>query len=173
MPSFFEGLKRLATGQPVFKQGEDGDGASYKPHDGHDTVPAESTSDQAAAPQGPKERPEVVLGRVQCRDGGHGMELDVEIKNNSQQSIFVDKLMILGTRRELDYVMRPGEEREFTVYDGPKLNHRNYNTCELQYRNDSDGDYFSSLHLVEFESQDSDGNYAVRNIRFTPPIKDI
>lgn len=175
MPTFFEGFRRLLTGQPVFRQGEDVDGVEYK----EERQPeAKVDPDQqppvaeAVEQQGPKLIPEVTIQRVECRNNGANMEVDVYIKNTSTTNVMLDKIMLFGDSRALNYMLNPGEEREFPVYNGPRLNNRNYTNCELQYRDEATGDYFSSVHNVEFE-QESDNTYVVRRIRFVPPVKDI
>jgi hypothetical protein len=83
----------------------------------------------------------------------------------------MDKINLMGQSREIDRVLRPGETYKFLdVYRGPRPNHRNYNTASLQYH--EGGDYFQSLHTVEFK-QESDGTYTISRFRLQLPIKDI
>jgi hypothetical protein len=176
MPSFFEGLKRVISGQPVFRPGEEADGVTYKaeqPPEVEQQPQNQPVDEEAVEQQGPKVIPEVYIERVEHRNNGANMEVSVQVTNRSQQEVMVDKLLLLGQTRAINYVLRPGESRELPVYSGPKPNHRNYTNCELQYRDQATGDYFSSLHLVEYEAQNTEGTYEIRNIRFTPPIKDI
>jgi hypothetical protein len=175
MPSFFEGLKRLVSGQPVFRPGEDVDGVTHKSDQILEAQqqPTEPVVASAEERPGTKIIPEVIIERVEYRNKGDDMEVDVDIKNNSQQSVMVDSIMILGSNRKIGYVLSPGESREVPVYSGARPKHRNYTNCEMQYRDEATGDYFSSLHLVEYDAQEPDGTYTIRNIRFTPPIKDI
>lgn len=174
MPSFFEGLKRMISGQPVFQPGEDVDGVISKSEQREaEQQQNQSYAEDTIEQSGSKVIPEVYIERVEDRDNGSNMEVSAQITNRSQREVMVDKLLLLGETRSINYVLRPGESRELPVYNGPKPNHRNYTNCELQYRDQATGDYFSSLHLVEYEAQDTDGTYEIRNIRFTPPIKDI
>ena len=175
MPTFFEGFKRLLTGQPVFRQGEDIDGVEYK--EDRQPEPQVDQLDQppaaeAVKQQGPKLIPEVAIQRVEYRSNGADMEVDAYIKNTSSTEIMLDRIMILGTTHQLDYVLRPGEQREFPIFNGRRPDNRNYTHCELQYRDQATGDYFSAIHNVEFE-QEADKTYVVRRIRFIPPVKDI
>lgn len=176
MPSFFEGLKRVVSGQPVFRQGEDADGVTHKTdqQQGSEQQPLSQPVDaEVVELTGPKVIPEVFIERIEYRNTGANMDVSIQVNNRSQQEVMVDKLVLLGQTRAINYVLRPGESRELEGYSGPRLNHRNYTNCELQYRDQATGDYFSSLHLVEYEAQEVDGTYNIRNIRFTPPIKDI
>lgn len=175
MPSFFEGLKRVVSGQPVFRPDEDVDGVTHKSDFQPEVQQPQSDPVVADAKEhrGTKVIPEVIIERVEYRDNGQNMDVSVQINNRSQQEVMIDKLLLLGGSRAINHILRPGESRELPVYSGPKPSHRNYTNCELQYRDQATGDYFSSLHLVEYEAQDPDGTYEIRNIRFTPPIKDI
>ena len=169
MPSFFEGLKRLATGQPVFKQGEGVDGEV--PHVEQSDDVAAGTSD-GQQQFGPKVIPEVVVERLEHRNNGSHMDLDVEVKNHSDRNIFVDRVGILGTSHQVSIVLRPGEQREIPVYNGPRPNHRNYSDCELKYRDETTGDYFATMHFVEYQ-QEPDQTYVPIRVRFVPPVRDI
>lgn len=176
MPSFFEGLKRVVSGQPVFRPDEDVDGVTHKADQRQEIeqqLLSQPVDAEVVDQSGPKVIPEVYIERVEYRNSGANMDVSIQINNRSQQEVMVDKLMLLGQTRGINYVLRPGESRELEGYSGPRLNHRNYTNCELQYRDQATGDYFSSLHIVEYEAQETDGTYNIRNIRFTPPIKDI
>lgn len=175
MPSFFEGLKRLIVGEPVFREGEDTTGVTHKSDQRLEAQQAaqEPVVADAVERPGTKIIPEVVIENVEYRNNGDDMDVDVDIQNNSQQEVFVDKISILGTTRSIGLVLRPGEQREVAVYSGDRPNHRNYTNCELQYRDQATGDYFSSMHLVEYEQEPADKTYVIRRIRFLPPVKDI
>lgn len=170
MPTFFEGLKRLVTGEPVFKPGEDVDGVEYKAD--QKAAVAESAGAGAEDSYGTKVIPEVVIRKVENRNSGDNMEVTIEVINNSTTDVLIDKVLLLGTTYNLNHVLRPGEAREFIVFNGPRPNHRNYTDCELQYRDEATGDYFSSSHFVEYE-QEADDTYIINRIRFVPPVKDI
>lgn len=178
MPSFLEGLGRLIKGEPVFRQGEGVDGVEYKAE--QRMAERQAAEEAATTPvdaiekpgSGTKIIPMVYIDRVEYRPDAQGMQVDVEIKNASDRDVMVDRINILGTTYQINRLYAPGEEREVNVYNGPRPNHRNYTSCEVQYRDQATGDYFASLHLVEFE-QESDNTYVIKRIRFTPPIKDI
>lgn len=186
MPSFFEGLKRMLSGQPVFRPGEDVDGRELKqnPQYKPDIPPqqpmqqpvsqhsAEVVTQQSGQQAGPKVIPQAIVERVENRINGQYLDISITIRNNSQGNIMLDKIMLLGMTRELDRHLGPGQEFEFvSVYNGPLLKNRSYTHAEIQYRNDA-GDYFSAIHNVEFE-QKPDGTYTIYHMRFIPPVKDI
>ena len=178
MPTFFEGLKRMISGKPVFQPGEGVDGVTHKSEEvaaaQHPVnEPQVAPAVESPGSTGPKIIPEVIIQRVEYRNNGSNMDVSVDIKNLSQRVVMVDKIMILGSPRQIGYVLNPGEMREMPVFSGPRPTHRNYTDCELQYRDQETGDYFSAQHLVEYDAQEADGTYTIRNIRFIPPIKDI
>lgn len=170
MPTFFEGLKRMITGQPVFKPGEDEDGVELK--DAQDTPDTTQPAQQSTLERtGPKVIPLAIIEHIECRTNGSNMDVSIHVKNHSQGDIMLDKISLFGDSREIDHTLRPGEMREFPVFSGARPSNRNYTHCELHYR-DEPGDYFSAAHNVEFE-QEPDGTYTVNRIRFIPPVKDI
>jgi len=178
MPSFFEGLKRLVMGEPVFKPGEDTDEAIHKQHrDELEQVPTPAPAqpehiESGVEQQGPKLIPEVTIERIQYRNNGNDVEVDVHVKNRSERDVLVDRITFLGQTRQVARALRPGEEREIPIYEGPRPNHRNYTNCDVQFRDETTGDYFMSLHFVEYQ-QEPDNTYVPIRIRFVPPIKDI
>lgn len=150
---FFNGLGRVLAGKPV-----------YEPED---VKPAEQ---QAAAQLGGKVVPTVRLTRVECPLHQGQMNVYVDIHNESNVNVYLDKILLLGTKRELDSELRPGQTRQFPVYSGPAPQHSKQNDAEVQYRTDSD-DYFAAQHEVRFAQQD--GGYRVSEFRLITPIKDL
>lgn len=181
MPSFFEGLRRLMTGQDVFKPGEDADGVTYK--DGQDYMdddapvidPAEQKQPAAQheVAAEPAVIPQCVVEEVESRISGPYLDVSVKIKNTSPVPVLLDKVLLLGRTYELNHVLPPGQRQEFvSVYNGPLLTNRNYTHSEVQYRNEQDGEYYSAIHNTEFEQQ-PDNTYTVNRMRFLPPVKHL
>lgn len=172
MPGFFETLGRLFKGEPVFKPGEQEDGSWKEDHTV--TTPAEPQSpvtEQRSNRTDGKIAPVVIVENVDCNISNENMDLFVTIKNKHNQPVFLDKILLLGTKWELDRTFLPGEERQMQAYHGQRPQNTSQTKVELHYRDES-GDYFSAIHSVEFEQQ-RDKTYTVRRIRFIPPIKDI
>ena len=153
MPSLFDFVKRMAKGEPVFQQSD-----------------ADSTviSDQ---PDVSQSVPEAVIVREDCYLDGNTMTCEADIQNLSDQTLFVDEVIIFGRKTELQRQLRPGERREFRIYDGPAISGNYINDCYVLYR-DETGDYFRSNHDVDCEEQ-ADGHQFVKRIRFVPPVKDV
>jgi len=185
MPTFFEGLKRILTGQQVFKPGEDADGVTHRDEqaDVDSDAPVINPSSQPASQyvggatttrtSGPAIIPQCVVEEVESRISGPYLDVSVTIKNMSQVTVMLDKILLLGRTRELDYSLAPGASREFvSVYNGPLLTNRNYTHSEVQYRNEQDGEYHSAIHNAEFEQQ-PDNTYTINRIRFIPPVKHL
>ena len=179
MPSFLERLRRLVNGEPIFRPGEDTEDPQYShDKDDWDTPPQAHTPPQQPAQalvprvDGPKIIPLVTVEEAECHPSGQNMEVTLHIRNHAAGNIFLDKVLLFGRTRELDFDLGPGKREEFTnVYYGPRPTNRNYTHAEVQYR-DEHGDYFSAIHNVEFD-QESDGTYVIRKLRFIPPVKDI
>lgn len=167
MSSFFESLRRIAQGKPLFDP--------QQPAGGHDqhadlaSLPGEHTNTTMTR-SGPKVIPRVVIEHVESHVNGHHMDCRGVIRNESNAQVFLDKVRLLGTSRELDSAMRPGESREFLLYTGSIPQQGNMYACELQYR-DATGDYFTGLHNLQFARQ-SDGTYLPNAARYNG-INDI
>lgn len=176
MPGFWETMKRLAAGEPVYRASEQ-DGMQPKneqpPTALASGAPAAQSPPSWPSPQktGPKVYPEAVVKRVECSLEEGGMRLIVIMQNDSLERLMLDKILILGRTVELDHTIDPGQQRETMVYEGPMPANTNDSRCELHYRTGA-GDYFKSVHTVDFKPE-ADGRYSLRRIRFIPPVKDI
>ena len=152
---FAQGVGRFFSGKPVFD--------------------ANDATNQKQSPQstsGAKYIPEVTIHEATCDIEGVNMRISVTIKNSSTVEVFVDKIRILNTTKELDATLRAGEEKQYySVFFGPRPNHTSYKECQLEYRT-TDGDYFRTLHYVEYAFE-PDNTYSLRRITFQPPIRDI
>ena len=157
MPSFFQFIKRMSKGEPVYQQS-----------DSATSGPVESPKPQ---PLGSKIIPQAMITRSECRINNQHMNCSAEISNNSQQVIFLDEIHIFGVKHELQRELKPGEERELEIYDGPAITGRFINECYLLYRN-SQGDYFKSHHDADCQ-QDQNGQQRLTRIRFLPPVEDV
>lgn len=162
---FFGGLGRLVQGKPVFEAPEQSTGNGNQPLQTEPPVTAETK------PAGPKIIPEAVIERCEYHNNGSHMRLSCHIQNNSTSLLELDKFRLLGTVRDLNFSLRPGESRELVVYDGQRPRNRNYDDAYLAYKNEV-GDYFEAYHTVEFK-QENDQTYSVVRFRLVHPIKDI
>lgn len=149
---FFNVLGRLIKGQPAFVVEDPKQKTTLQP------------TAQSAQPAGPKVYPQVYIEQVRCRMQGAEMDLEVDIHNHSQGQVELDKIEIFGRRQELDIFLRPGEERECNVFEGPRPTTTNQTSCRIFYK-DATGDYFASEHYIEFK-QEADRTYSVNRIRF-------
>lgn len=175
MPSFFQAMKRVMQGKPIYDPIEPQQPPTMQ-------QPGRVQPMPQPLPQAPHERPQMthfgpkVLPRVyieqrcECHNKGSHMECWAHIHNESRVAIELDKVRMLGVPRELDTRLRPGEKRQFLLYSGPIVHNANRHDCELQYK-DETGDYFVSQHTIEFQKQ-SDGSLLIWRIRYER-IKDI
>lgn len=117
-----------------------------------------------------KQIPELRIEDADTRQNGQRMEVYAVIRNDSDKAVFLDKIRILGTKRELDTALRTYEARKFLLYSGPRPTTTSYGTAEIDYHHE--GDYFQAKCRVEFR-QEPDKTYTVHRIMATGPMKDI
>lgn len=155
---FFDVLKNVATGKPGFEAPSENSGSQ--------PLQSSQTSDASSQPTrtGPKQIPLVRIEDTDSHTNGSNMRVEAVIQNDSHANIFIDRIFLLNTKVELDRELRPGESWRFTVYNGPRPNHRNYNDAKLEYR-DATNDYFASLFTIDYNSQESDSTYTIKMFR--------
>lgn len=169
---FFGALGKILAGKPVYTP-EDASGAGAVPP----MQPDPANPDAYAAPPEvgatpAKTIPVVRLGRVECRASGQRVDIYVDMRNESAEPIFLDRILLLGTKRELDSQLRAGEGRQFVVYSGPLLTNPPSGYAEVQYRKQVDGDYFANYHQIRSQ-QEGDHGYVITEFRMQGPVKDI
>lgn len=190
--SFWQGLGRMIKGEPVFQPGDQHD--PMKNHDpDHDTyieggdgiqldrqptIPAPEPASQTAAAKpdpyvagGRKIVPDVFCERVEWHESGDHREIWATITNGSDAPVFLDKISLLGMQTELDYPLKPRQEREFSVYRGKKLDNRSYTKAQLYFRLEN-GDYFCADHQIFYDVR-GDGENEVKELRLIRPIRDV
>ena len=178
MPSFFESIKRIVQGEPVFDASEQPDDDRERQQDREsDDGPREMTTPAPAKIQ-PSIRkgdastfPVVYVRRTDTRLNGITMQVQGFIINTSASEIMLDKIRFLDKTVELDTFLRPGEERQFTLYSGPTLQRERYPEAELEYKT-PDGDYFETFHEIRFKAF-PDKTYGVDELRYRGPVHDI
>lgn len=163
---FFEGLKKMVQGKPVFEVSEDYKKDEQEWSDEHIAEPV-----APAAYTGPKIIPQVIINEYHTNTNGQNMTCQFVIHNKSEQYIHVEKVLMLGSHKDIDDHLRAGEERSFIVYSGSRPLNTHYDELRIQYKNEQ-GDYFESVHHVEFQKQ-SDGTYIISRVRFISPVRDI
>jgi hypothetical protein len=173
---------KMFKGEPMYSDQDDNSGWSNdKPKDNNhwgDLTPktddgwgenATPSSAQTAS-TGTKVHPRAVITRSNYRVHGTNMDVYVTIQNKSVSTIWLDKIRLLSTVRELDDDLLVNQEHQYLVYSGPRPTHTHIDKAELQYR-DETGDYFNAYHFVEFKIQ-PDNTYIINEFRFEH-IKDI
>lgn len=162
---FFETMKRMIEGKPLFDT-EDQRQAKQ-------TIPKEGYAEQAqTSNNGRKNIPLIRVEHTECHNNGDTMTVRAEIRNESSELVVeLDKIRLLGAVRELDTRLRPGEAREFILYSGRRPNNRSYGVAELNYK-DLLGDYFQARCAVEFRAE-PDNTFSIQRVKVAGPIKDI
>jgi len=172
MPTFFEGMKRIFKGKPVFAD----DDYYHTAPDQNQPVP--QPGERPAAPQSriqknnPSTFPVVYLKHSNTHINGNRMEVYCRIVNTWPAEVLIDKIYMFGVKREIDATLRAGQEREFLVYSGSKLT-KQYFESRLDYKTHEEGDYFEAIHDITFLYHSEDKTYTVNDIRLRRPVKDI
>lgn len=163
---FFNTIKNIALGKPVFTNPPSPNGQQPMPTGGAAPVAPRQT--------GPKVLPPVYIERIEVREvGSDDMQVNVIIQNYSQEEVFLDKIELLGNTEYLNgNELSPGEEEQEIVYEGDRPRGTSNGPCTLYYKN-AVGDYFASVHNIEYEAQSPDGTYLIRYIKWQSPIRDI
>jgi hypothetical protein len=198
MPSFFEGLRRITQGQPVFDPNEgQANGVDITQNQPApqpvSTEPwmqtpgqpalAVSTNQPAPAPvpaqpQSPINKadnrtfPMVYIKHTRSQVSGNTMQVYCRISNASPMDIDVHVIKLLGIETSLRFPLHPGAEKEFLVYNGPRMQSTQYHDARLHYKT-RDGDYFEAYHDIRFMLNSFDKTYVIDEINLHPPIRDI
>jgi hypothetical protein len=135
----------------------------------------EGQTEQSASGQQPAQTrqrpPEVSLNRVENDFPNGRYELRVDMKNETAEPLFLDKVSVFGARREIDLELRPGETREVPIYIGQPFASEPRGYIELQYRTVSDRDYFLSHYMPHLRV--TERGYEILSFREAGPVKDI
>lgn len=167
MPGFFEGMKRVFKGQPVFDENDERPGVRMTP-----APPAPQSTGPKIEKYKDGSFPVVYIKRAVTHYNGNRMEVYCYIVNNWPAEVLVDKIRIFDTRREIDITLRAHQEREVLVYSGPKIT-RNFPEASLDYKTMAEGDYFQSIHDIRYTYHSGEKTYEVSDFRLRLPIRDI
>lgn len=169
---FMDFMGKMISGQPVFD--ENSQQKAPTSQDSGQTPPQERVTHGARFDaSGRKVIAEAEVTRVETHERGSNIELWGHIKNTSAYPVFLDKINLLGRLTELDYELRPGEEREYRLYNGPAPKHDSYRNAELYYRDQASNDYFLAYHQIHYGGNSDGKTYDVLDLRLIRPIKDI
>ena len=181
---FFDGISKMIKGQPMYDNSQQDDGWSSSSkksvksanqeesyHWGDETVePTQKPAAPDIQKQGPKVIPKIGIIHSHFRENGLNMDVYATVKNMSQGVIWLDKIRMIKSVRELDDDLLPGQEHEYRMYSGIRPNNIHEDEAHLIFK-DATGDYFDAIHFIEYKIQ-SDKNYVVTE--FKPHyIKDV
>ncbi len=163
MPSFFETMRRIVAGKPIFD--------APTPHNASPQHGARH--EQPSIIKGDaRSYPIAYIRRTATQIHGGKMRVSCSIANEWPAPIMLDKIRLLGGVKELDTVLGPHEEKEFEVYEGPVMMRQGESQALLHYKTMQEGDYFETLHDVTFKYH-PDKTYSIAELRFHPPVRDI
>lgn len=165
--SFLNFMSRMIEGKPVF---DESNGAAEKPQQPQKNEAAATPSSIVKGSD--STFPVAYVKRMKTNFNGSKMEVYAQIVNEWHDEIMLDKITIGGAVRELDSSLRAGEEREFLIYSGPKLQNECHE-AQLDYKTQNEGDYFQAIHDVKCTYDGSDKTYGLDEMRLRRPIRDI
>ena len=183
MPGFFESIKRLVEGKPVFDVNDQHAGWANKDGQIASGLPPTDTPQPAA--QQPQQRaqeagiikgnpatfPVVYVKHTRAHLNGANMDVYCHVLNSSRGHVELEEISLAGRSRRLGQTLRGGEEREVLAYSGSRLRSEGPHEAHLNYKTEN-GDYFQSVHDVEYQLE-SDRTYSVEELRLRRPIRDI
>jgi|EndMetStandDraft_7_1072992.scaffolds.fasta_scaffold21451_3 hypothetical protein len=171
MPGFFDAMKRIAQGKPVFDANDqpNAPAISGAPVAGHS---AGEQHESLIRKGSDRTFPVVYVKHTNVHMNGPTMQVYCRILNTWPEPIELDKIRILDRTHELDAPLRPNEEREFLVYNGPRPRNK-ITHAQLDYKTHHERDYFEAIHDVTFRYHDEDRSYSVDEVKLRLPIRDI
>src|SRR5664279_3623815 len=122
---FMDVLTRILQGKPA----EDVLPDEVIPNDGSDGLegePGQQPQPAVEVQQPPQPPPVIQIMRTICNPKDSNMEVYGFLHNNSDITVQVDKIRLLGGMRVLGVYLKPGEQKEVLLYHGPTL-HNTYN----------------------------------------------
>lgn len=159
--SFFEVIKRVAQGKPAF---EDKNQSEQQQPEAPPQLAIRKGDDSSF--------PMVYVKRVKTDFNGSNMDVYCLIVNTWTGEVMLDKIRVAGRTREIDAFLQAGQENEFHVYSGPRLE-KQYHEALLDYKTVHEGDYFEAVHDVTFAYHAQDRTYSIDEMRLRRPIRDI
>lgn len=182
---FFESLKRMAEGKPVFDVNDQTRGWVGK--DGQQRQVSGPAQAPQQAPQTSQQQPEaskssiikgnsstfpvVYVRRTRTQLSGSNQTVYVSILNSWNEPVELEEFDLMGRSQHLSAHLQPGQEREFMVYSGSRSSREGHREATLNFKTEM-GDYFQALHDVEYQME-QDQTYSVEELRLRQPIRDI
>jgi hypothetical protein len=186
MPSFFQSVLRIVQGKPVYDANNE-QSQSSGPFDNQIKDPLSDNSNEASQPVAAEASheehssiqkndsrtfPVAFIHRTITRFNGPNMQVYCYIRNAWNEPLDLHKIEAFEHESELKRPLRPGEEHEFVIYEGPLLESPNEHLALLVYKTET-GDYFEAIHEVRFKFNSVVKRYYVDEIVLRLPIKDI
>jgi len=174
---FWDVTKRLVQGKPAFENAQpkddwDDDAPTVDYAEDREAKRTEVQDTSLFDDNGNKQIPVAQVIHTKYTLSGDKIEVWSTIRNQSDRALELDKIMMLGVRHDLRYPLQPGQQREFSVFNGPHPTHDNYKKAELYYKDSLAGDYFRADHLVEYKYE-TDKTYSPNELKLLLPIYDV
>lgn len=162
---FLDFINRMIQGKPVFEAKQESTQSGAITQSQEDPKTGIRKGDEQSYPV-------VKVPRITNHEDDNHIRVYCHILNTWPEEIMLDKIRIFGTKRELDGFLRGGEEREFLVYDGPRLQ-KEIREAQIDYKTQKEADYFQATFDVTFNYHESNKAYTVSEMHPRGPIRDI
>lgn len=179
---FFDGLRRMIEGKPVFvdeskkdiRDISDDDEDPWRQDEAPTTDPPMSQGPESLLvdERGRKIIPEIHLEHCRSYINGTSMMVTAWATNTGKVEVELDKVDLLGMKYELDRRLNPGQAHEVTLYKGPVPGNESYHEAILYYKIVENGDYFAAHFMIEY-NRESDGVFTVEELHPERVVHDV
>lgn len=177
---FFDALRRLTRGEPIFtdeSKKDDQTNDNDDPWQQDDQAQAKGDQDTPVKSllideRGRKIIPEIRLEHCKSYINGSVMTVTAWATNTGEVEVELDKVELIGMRYELDRFLNPGQGHEIMLYKGPVVMDDSHHEAILHYKIVENGDYFAAEFMIEYNLE-SNGVYLVEELHPPPVIRDI
>lgn len=154
----FAVLGRILSGKPAFEDHSNALSAKQvtsNPHEG---------SVKYVDDDGIKIFPKVYIQEVNFHVSRNHAELWVDVLNDSNYQIHVDKIRLLGRTTELDFNLEPGSSQNLLAYRGETITEKPDSRAELWYKIIDNNDFFMNRHTMIYRLN-PDGTYSIDSFK--------
>jgi hypothetical protein len=168
---FWDFMKKMATGKPVFEDQSQQAGAEHAGWVDHvtDTSP---TSTSFVDERGNKIVPQVTIERCRSHTNGDRLDVTAWLTNVSPFEIELDRMAMLDMRTVLGRRLQPQEGHEVNLYHGMVPTSDHDQKAQLYYKIVQNGDNFCADYRVEY-NRESNGSFTVEQVHPDNIIHDV
>lgn len=121
---------------------------------------------------GQKIRPRLVIERCMPKLHGDRMEVWAMLYNDSNFTIEVDKMVLLGQTREYNQFLQPHQAKQLLIYQGPVPRTGNDRKARAYYKITNNTDAFMAEYYIKYETE-GDGDFLIDELDIIDPVRDV